>query len=180
MKMITLSKFSVYLKIKKMETTSFLKKFFAVTTTALYKVVIDKRLSNPEIVKMEFKGKGKSKEGYRINKHRMVAVCKRLITFNPLGSNFVSQKRFEEKQISNIHTLQWGEQTSEIIALFLEEKDARTCYNLVIVKQKNDIDKWRQDTIEVLRAIGENHPHCSIEVLSPILWLIPPREWRTN
>src|SRR3989338_5878524 len=132
---------------------SFLKKFYAVTdSSSLYKAVIgvSKTCPYPYIKKIALKGESKVRVGQVISNGTMLAICDTLIMFIPEGGGFTSF----ERQISGVNTRYWGGGTSKIVALFKEEKDARFCLNNHIKNNQKYEQKWRQKTIETLRAIG--------------------------
>jgi len=81
-----------------------------------------------------------------------------------------------------VNTRYWGGNTSDIIGLFLERKDAEACFqvgNLIPLDPR-----WRTQTIATLQAIGSEHPYCSIATMidgrfeCPVDALLPKEEWQ--
>ena len=136
--------------------------FFAVTTTSIYQAFIglneSKGGSVPRLVKMAIldgQVSVKAPVGIVINNGTMLAICRRMVLFVPEGGGNSFQR-----ELIMVNTGYWGGQTSEIVALFLEEAQALTCSrdgNLTPCDPR-----WHGETIRTLRAIGVSHPFCSI------------------
>jgi len=60
----------------------------------------------------------------------------------------------------------WGGHTSPIVALFLNKEEAIECLNSSGLQ--NCDSRWRKQTEETLKAIGENHPVFILSKYSPI------------
>lgn len=153
-----------------------LNKFYAITdSSSLYEAVIGGEGDIPHIIKIDMKGESKAPIGFKMSDGTMIAICKSLIMFIPEGGGMSTT----ERQISMVNTRYWGGSTSLIVALFITEKEARFCLENHMGKDHQQYrNRWKEATIEVLRAIGNDHPYCSIETTSPNLWLIPSDEWR--
>lgn len=157
-----------------MATKERLKSFFAVTKTSVYRAVIDGEKEVPYLEKIACKGKSKVAIGSRISNGTMVSIGRRLQLFVPEGSGVVSPCSTVEREIAMVNTHYWGGNTSEVVALFLKEEDAIVC------SKNGDVvaldPRWRDKTVEVLSAIGDDHPCCSISNNSD-LRLMPKEEW---
>ena len=149
-------------------------KFYAVTqSSSLYEAVIGDENNIPYLVKIDAKGKSKLPIGYVISNGTMISIGKSLNLFVPEGGGTST-----ERQISKVNTRYWGGNTSYIVALFTTKKDAKFCLENHIIKNEAYKNQWKKSTIEVLQAIGNEHPYCSIETNFPKLWLMPPTEWQ--
>lgn len=149
--------------------------FYAVTdSSSVYKAIIGGKGNVPCIIKIKLKGESKVPVGTKLSNGTMLAICKTLILFIPEGGGLSST----ERQISMVNTRYWGGGTSQIVALFKTEEEANFCVEHHTKKDHEQYrDGWQKSTIEVLRAIGNDHPYCSIETNSPNLWLMEPKKW---
>lgn len=151
------------------------KVFFAVTMTSVYRVVLCGTKKSPYMVKIAYRGGESSvKIRERIDNGAMVSIGKRLIMFFPDGHSFLSSQTSYERDIAKVNTQWWRGGTSNIVALFSKKRDAFECNvakNLVFCDPR-----WKDNTIAVLRAIGDEHPYCSITDFLD-LRLMPKSEW---
>lgn len=147
-----------------------LRKFYAVTETSVYHVRIDEKTGSPELTKIALTGKSRLAVGKKISNGTMLSVSKQLIPFIPEGGGNSIQR-----EISMVNTGYWGTNTSAVTALFLTKKGALQC--LGAEGKKPCDDRWRKETIDVLRAMGKQHPYCSIST-DPSFRLIDPKEWQ--
>ena len=105
----------------------------------------------------------------------MLSIGRFLLLFIPEGGGRASPNVSFEREATRVNTFYWGPNTSDVVALFLEESDALACV------QSKDLDRcdsrWKDKTIATLRAIGDSHPRCSISTSMSNFWLLPPSEW---
>ena len=153
-----------------------LRVFFAVTVTSVYRVVILGTKKTPYLKKIAYRG-GESgvKVGGRIENGTMISVGNQLILFVPEGHGPTSPMTSVERDIAKVNTRYWGGRTSKVVALFLNKDDSFSCSGSENL-HGND-PRWEYSTIEVLRAIGEDHPYCSITNY-PDMRLMPKEDWR--
>jgi hypothetical protein len=163
-----------------METKKYLDTFWAVTMTSLYQAYISGDKDIPRITKLASRAANpKPPVGSSINNGTMLGICRRLVLFVPEGGSCS-----EQRELAMVNTNYWGGHTTDIVGLFLQEEDAKACYET----SYNTLfdERWRERTIETLRAIGENHPYCSISTefskhYSESHYIDPlcdPKEWR--
>ncbi len=154
--------------------------FWAVTTSSLYQAHISGTGEIPRVTKVA--GKTANPQiaiGTNLCRGTMLAVGERLVLFVPEGGGYGSSY---QRQLRNVNTRYWGEYTSVIIGLFLREADARACYASNDLVPKDT--RWHTQTVETLRAIGKEHPYCSI-LTEPFMQnssanpLVDPKEWQT-
>ena len=153
-----------------------LKIFFAVTRTSVYRAVIDGEENVPYLEKIAKRIGDASKVpvGNKIDNGTMLSVGKQLWLFVPEGSGFISPTSTIQREIASVNTNYWGGHTSSVVALCLKEKDARICLEKEYFGRQSQ--RFAKHTITVLRAIGENHPFCSITDDSEMR-LMPKRQW---
>ena len=149
--------------------------FYAVTMTSIYRAVINEK-GAPYVEKIAIRAGQNSAVavGERFSNGTMLSVGPQLILFVPEGHGFMSPMTSVEREIANVNTQWWGGGTSGIVALFLFENDAVVCGRADNLTSGDK--RWHQNTVEVLRAIGENHPFCSV-TKHPEMELVPVREW---
>ncbi|MBX4200512.1 hypothetical protein KW786_00100 [Candidatus Parcubacteria bacterium] len=126
---------------------------------------------DPYLQKIAKDGKSEFAVGEKLHRGTMVSVGMQLYMFVPEGGGITSI----ERQLTGVNTRWWGECTSEVVALLLDGKRALVCLDAQDLVSCDP--RWLEGTIEVLRAIGDSHPHCSIS-LHPDFWLLPPEQWR--
>lgn len=123
-----------------------LHKFYVVTKTSIY-LVEDKGADGyPSAVKIALRGQSKLPVGHRLRGGNMIAICWKLIAYSPEGN----------REIEKVNTFYWGDSTSHIVALFKTEDEARLCF--ASDDPKSCDPRWIEETREVLREIGEDHP----------------------
>lgn len=164
-----------------MNTTNQLEKFFAVTangsvSTSLYEAYVGTEIGSPYLLKMGSQGKTSTPVGARFENGTMLCVCNQLQLFVPEGSGALSAACSIERDSVMVSTNYHGGHTSPIVALFLNLEDAQACFDASGGHKFND-ERWRDKTLEVLRAIGVDHLKCSISVADQRFWLLPPSEW---
>jgi hypothetical protein len=115
--------------------------------------------------------------GESISNGTMISVGKQLILFVPEGSGLISPTSTEQREIAQVNTGYWGGCTSEVVALFDNREKAMQCSSSENLQPCDP--RWKEDTIAILRAIGEDHPHCSITTYHD-LRLMPSKEWQVN
>jgi hypothetical protein len=127
----------------------------------------------PKLVKISCRGQSKVSAGTELADGSMVAVCRHMQLYFPEGGGGANTTY--ERRIENVNTAYWGTGTSDIVALFLREEDAMKCNEAPDLVKLDS--RWREQTIETLRAIGVEHPKCSISAWEG-LWIMPPEEWQ--
>ncbi len=155
---------------------SHLEKFYAVTLSgSVYRARIQFGTEPGEqgtVGLLKIAKKGQLLQEEQENTNAMLAIAKSLILFIPEGGGITSFQR----EVGMVNTFWWGYETNGIVALFLEDIDkALAC------SRKEDLvlcdPRWKENTVAVLKAVGREHPHCSISATMPELWLLPPSEW---
>lgn len=130
--------------------------FFAVTMTSIYEVKDRQGNLSPFVKKIVNSGKSTIPVGVTIEGGTMLSIGLQLIVFIPEGGGITSFQR----QAGQVNTRFWGGLTSFVVALFLNENEARACLG------SDDIEscdpRWIEKTKEVIDKIGEEHPVFSI------------------
>lgn len=130
--------------------------FWAVTETSVYHVRANSKYS-ASAVKIALKGDSKFPIGKDIAENNMVAIILgHLQTFLPEKHGQLSPMADFERRIELVNTNYWLNQSSRIIALFLTEDEAMTCFNAP--DQKCNDPRWNTSTQKVLKEIGHEHP----------------------
>lgn len=161
---------------RKKVSPQFLKEFFAVTLTSVYRARIMGKKGIPSLIKIACRdGRSEIKVGSSISNGTMISVGKQLTLFFPEGSGVISPTSTYQREIASVNTVYWGGSTSQVVALFCSKARAMRCNNAENLQPCDP--RWKKDTIATLRAIGKNHPFCSISTFSD-LWLMPPDEWQ--
>jgi len=124
----------------------YLKVFFTVTTTSLYRIEWLVNVPMPVVRKIAMAGQSDVPVGQILQGGYNLGIM-------PKGFVLYGIDR-ELPELVN--TRYWGGGTSAIVALFLEEDAARECLNSGDLKPLNP--RWRELTEETLEAIGDNHP----------------------
>lgn len=129
-----------------------IKEFFAVTETSVYHVVSDPLSAT----KIALSGESWAGVGYQMTGGQMLSVGLMLIRFIPEGGGLTTFQR----NLGQVNMGYWGGNSSRIVALFLNRKKALACLG---ISPRGVYDKrWKLETNEVLKAIGEDHPNISI------------------
>lgn len=129
-----------------------LKEFFAVTETSVYHVVSEPLTAT----KIALSGESRAGMGYQMKGGEMLSVGLMLIRFIPEGGGYSTFQR----DLGNVNTRYWGDNSSKIVALFLDREQALDCLKMA---DRLPYDRrWAAETKEVLAAIGGNHPTISI------------------
>jgi hypothetical protein len=148
--------------------------FYAVTMTSVYRVVGHGE-DAPYLEKIALRDSSSTVGiSTKVSNGTMVSIGENLNLFVPEGSGRTSPMSTVEREIARVNTSYWGGHTSKVVALFLDGAEALAC-NAQEELIAND-SRWRAQTIEVLRAIGDNHMYFSITAWNN-LWLLPPSEW---
>lgn len=134
-----------------------LKEFFAVTLTSVYRVNERKDLNGfPLVEKIAQRGASHVGVGGRLKNGELVAVTRRgLIVYS---DDLPSRGRPGDRPAKpeEVNTMFWGGHTSPLVALFLEEEDARKC---LVWGSDRELDPlWWNFTRDTLAAIGDGHP----------------------
>lgn len=144
--------------------------FFAVTVTSVYRVVADNGQGHPFAEKIALKGESKLLVGHKIQDGMMIAIARCLQAYIPEGHSTVSSQTSVERRLEQVNTMWWRTGTSPIVALFLSEEDARTCFEQLDLVPCDP--RWLDQTKEVIVAVGEEHPTITV-CHYPDLALIP-------
>lgn len=115
--------------------------------------------------------------GNQIDNGSMIAIGQFLLLFTPEKYGLAHQLTGVEREAAEVNTFYWGGGTSRVVALFLKEGDALKCLESENLQFSDS--RWHQETIETLRAVGTEHPYCSISTVHNF-WLMPPSEWQKN
>jgi hypothetical protein len=137
----------------------YLKEFFAVTGSgSLYQVTsTGNPKEHPSVVKIATKGKSNVALNTRLESSPRLSVGKQLIFFNPPRNE---KHLWRPLRSGEVRLNYYGSQTSSVVALFLDEEDARNCF---VQSELEPCDsRWHSQTRVTLQAIGDNHPHFSI------------------
>ncbi len=104
----------------------------------------------------------KTPVGCIIDNGTMISIGRNLVLFVPEGGGLSSYQR----DSSLCNTRYHGGSTSSIIALALTKERIDEIAAEWVAKPSHLDDwpdlRWKTDTIEVLRAVGDDHPRCSI------------------
>lgn len=129
-----------------------LKEFYATTRTSVYRVEYDEKKKQAKATKVALKGESKIKIGKTMS-GPMLAVARWLQFYIPEGGGITSYERKVEK----VNTGHWLDNTSNVVALFFEEVEAKDC--LLIYDNLLPCDpRWLDSTKKVIDAIGREHP----------------------
>ena len=129
-----------------------LKKFYAVTATSVYRVEYDEKKVQAQATKIALNSESGIKLG-KVLSGPMLAVAKWLQFYIPEGGGLTSY----ERKIEKVNTNYWFGKTSNIVALFFNEVEARDC--LLIYDNLSPCDsRWLDSTKKVIEAIGHEHP----------------------
>jgi hypothetical protein len=136
-----------------------LAKFYAVTVSdksaSIY--CVEDAIS-PTATKIGLRGESKLKVGAQLT-NQMISVGKWLEAFTPEGRGPMSTS-FERDITKVNYAYRTGGMTTYVAALFLEEEQARSCFEHTDIEPSDP--RWIKETAEVLAAIGDDHPHFSI------------------
>lgn len=149
-------------KDKKDSTSYVLNGFQAVTITSLYHAAIYGSKGVPVLTKLAQRNGCESKVavGSRLTQGTMLGVAQKIVLFVPEGGGITSYQR----EFLLVNTRYWGEHTSDVVGLFLRKEDAERCMTTNDVKPCDE--RWRKETVETLKAIGRDHPYCSISTVT--------------
>lgn len=136
-----------------------LNELYAVTLTSVYKVSAGDSYT-ASAVKIALTGKSNFPVGKKLEGGYRIAICSFLLAYVPEKYGFASPLTGFERQIENVNTSYWGDQSSPIVALFEKEDDAMACFNNTNL-QPCDV-RWVNSTKEVLEKIGDDHPSIYI------------------
>lgn len=157
-------------------TKNYLREFYAVTVTSLYRAVIYGEPQVPWLEKISVRERSKIALGEKIKNGTMVSIGSQLELFVPEGSGSISPNSTIQREITMVNTRFHGGCTSKVVALFLDERKAMQCHDSVGLTPCDP--RWKKDTIAVLKAIHREHPYCSISTVDARFWLLPPSEWQ--
>ncbi len=170
----------LFLQSRKERSVKPLDKFFAVSVTAsVFEADIKSR--KPAIIKIAQHGELTKENGWTWNigekrqLFRMLAIARWLQIYDDTSDG----TKFDRRAVENVwNGAFWGAHTDDIVALFMGQEDAIECARCEDLKFSDP--RWKANTIEVLRAVGENHPRCIITTSHQVLRLLPPEEWQEN
>ncbi|MBN2198192.1 hypothetical protein JW698_03355 [Candidatus Wolfebacteria bacterium] len=103
----------------------------------------------PLIIKIELTGESSVKAGGILKNGRFVGVMKDGICLFDVSHR-------TERRPDEVNTIFWGGKTTPLTALFLNRERALDCFKTL--NRENWDPRWREETEEVIRAIGDNHP----------------------
>jgi len=140
-----------------------LDRFFAVTKTSAYRVESEKDENRDPIVeKIALRGESRVQVGECLHNGDFVGIMKGGLVL--YLEDHPKSGRIQKPE--EVNTAFWGGHTSAIIGLFLRVEGAMICHdskNLEICDPR-----WRKETEETLRAIGNSHPVFILSVWDPI------------
>jgi hypothetical protein len=140
-----------------------LDRFFAVTKTSTYRVESEKGENRDPIVeKIALRGESRVQIGGRLHNGDFVGIMKGGLVL--YIEDHPKDGRIQKPE--EVNTAFWGGHTSPIIGLFLELEEAMACHNSENLEICDS--RWRKETEETLRAIGNNHPVFILSVWDPI------------
>jgi len=125
---------------------------FAVTKTSVYSVSDKKdELGIPIIRKISLRGKSKVAVGARLGGGYLVGITRECIML--YNEDHPKPNSIQPPEIVN--TAFHGGRTSPIVALFFDRKQAMGCFASENLQECDP--RWRNQTEEVLKDIGDNH-----------------------
>ncbi len=140
----------------------FLREFFAVTETSVYRISSERDEKGwPIVEKIALRGESAVKLGGRLHNGHFVGIMKDEINLYDAVWREGRPQRPDE-----VNIVHWGGHTSPIVGLFLNRKEAMRCFKSK--NQKNCDSRWRKQTEETLKAIGDNHPVFILSICDAI------------
>jgi hypothetical protein len=137
-----------------------LEKFFVVTKNSLYEVVAPESGPAPVAKRIKEHSPNKDMPIGAVITYPNVSICKWLQFYIPERYGFMHPMTGVEREIAQVNTAYWGGRTSGIVALFLNENDAETCF------ESSDLElcdpRWLENTKEVVKRIGNEHPTVTV------------------
>jgi len=138
---------------------TFIKEFFAVTVSgSLYRIESRKEPDgSPTVTKVALTGKSVVPVGRKLAGHGLLSVGKALVMYTPDAHGLWSPQTSFERDIAKVNTQWWHDNTSAVVALFLDGVAARLC----LTEHDDHVPcdpRWLESTKIVLSAIGDNHP----------------------
>jgi hypothetical protein len=98
--------------------------------------------------------------GTKINDGTMLAIADCLQFYFPEGHSMLSPQTSVERRLEYVNTMWWKTGTSLIVALFLAEEEALSCFNQPELEECDQ--RWIDKTKEVIKMIGDDHPNITI------------------
>ena len=140
--------------------------FFAVSSASLYRVSVDRddEYGWPTVVKLAAREGVDSgiSVGVGLKNGRLVGVmASGICLYDSMGRGDEPERPQRPEQVN---TRWWGGYTSPIAALFLRLEDAEECLRQDGLETLDP--RWRDQTQEVLSAIGNDHPVFIISRMS--------------
>ena len=134
-----------------------LNEFWVVTGTSVYRVHTNEQMMAFATKTKVHTGQSAIQAESQLPGGNMIAIGKEgLLAYTPEGSGLVSPMSTTQKDPEMVNTRYHGGSTSPIVALFLDEKSADECTKSTELKTSDP--RWKEQTRNVLEAIGENHP----------------------
>lgn len=137
-----------------------LHEFFAVTagpeSQSIYRVA-DKQSADRRLVveKIALKGEGSAFVGTELKGGYRVGISRAgLHLYREDGAPFGEDPN-RRQQLDDLNPVYWGGGTSSIVALFISKEAAEKCLEAENLQPCDE--RWHQETIGVLKAIGETH-----------------------
>ena len=130
--------------------------FFAVTKTSVYRVSDERGENNwPIVEKIALRGESKTSVGCRLRNGCLVGIMGGKLS----GIYLYDQDHPRHGSVQPPEMVNngfFGGRASHLVALFLEKEAAIKCSDS---KDPQPLDpRWREQTNEVLNAIGNDHP----------------------
>lgn len=140
--------------------------FFAVTRTSVYRVTDQKDENHTPIVeKIALRGTSAVSVGERLKDGGLVGITRwgGIILYD---EDHYSKSRKRPLRPEEVNIVFWGGHTSPVVALFLKEDEAMNCFNSENLQDRDQ--RWREQTEEVLTAIGDSHPVFILSRMDPL------------
>ena len=130
--------------------------FFAVTKTSIYLVSASGEKGDPTLKKIARHGESMVPldETLAGGKFLGITAVGIVLYDNPGSSSQAHLGRVPWPE--EINSMWWGGKTSPVAALFLTREEAEKCFNSPDLQEK-DL-RWLENTKEILRQVGDNHP----------------------
>ncbi len=137
-----------------------LQEFFAVTVSShsrsVYRVNCGPPGHKPVVTKIALRGESGITIGRCLAGGSLVGITKAGLQLYDHGADFLGQERTRRERAEEVNEFFHGGHTSPVVALFLTRAGADDCF-LTEDLMPSDL-RWRQETEEVLKAIGDEHP----------------------
>ncbi len=145
--------------------------FWVVTETSVYHVGIDKH-NYGVVTKVAILPEKDSSipVGHVLQGGYIIAVGRVIFPFVPDAHGMVSPVSTFERNPLMVNTINWGQNTSGVVAMFTSEEAAMECGKAPCLLRSDP--RWREQSEEVLRLIGHDHL-CFVVMTDPRFSLFP-------